>query len=121
MGGRGTASGLNKHFHEFEPTKYGQITRYEAGQLYKAVKNGKINAYPETISMLYEESERSIRFASERYSQDHRFYDNIYEMTRYLINSDYKKSQKIINEIQNDLVKRSGKKSRFYKYKKPGL
>ena len=116
MGGRGSSSQLNKK--TFSPYKYGQITRYEAGQLYKAVKNGNVHAYPETISKLYDESEQSLRFARERYSQDHIFYDNVINLTNQLINNNYKNAQRIIDEIQEDLIKRAGKKSRFYKYKK---
>lgn len=117
MGGRGSSSNINT----YKPKTYGQITRYEAGQLYKAVKNGNVTAYPETVSTLYDQTELYIRYASERYSQDYRFYDNVYRMTENLINGRYQKAQKIINEIEADLIKRAGKKSKFYKYKKPGL
>ncbi len=96
----------------------GQITRYEAGVLYKAVKNGDIKALPETTSMMYDESDAYIRFARERYSQDGLFYDRVENLTEHLINNEYKQAQKIVNEIEKDKIERAGKKSRYYKYRK---
>jgi hypothetical protein len=103
---------------DYKMKVYGQITRFEAGVFYKAWKNNKVNAYPEFAQMLYEEAERHIMFATERYNQDYLFYDNIERLTLNLLNEDYEKAQKIINEIQEDLIQHCGKKSVWYKYKK---
>lgn len=118
MGGRGNTSGIQKNRIKFSPHTYGQITKMEAGQLYKAVKNDKVKALPETVSMLYDEANKMIKFASERYSQDFRFYDRVSKLTEHLLNEDYKSAQKIITEIEKDMIKRAGKKSKYYKYKK---
>lgn len=118
MGGRGGDSGISSKRVEYSMKKRGQITRYEAGVLYKAVKNQDIKALPETVSMMYDEADKYIRFANERYSQNYRFYDRVEEMTRDLLNGNKKKAQKIIREIETDMIKRAGKKSRYYKYQK---
>lgn len=118
MGGRGGSSGLSPNRTTYEMRTRGQITKYEAGQLYKAVKNKDIKALPETTSVFYDQSDLSIRFARERYSQDYRFYDRVEKLTEHLINNEYKQAQKIVNEIEKDMIKRAGKKSRYYKYKK---
>lgn len=101
----------------YEMRTRGQITRYEAGVLYKAVKSGSIKALPETTSMMYDESDKNIRFASERYNQDYRFYDNVQKLTEHLINSEHKQAQKVVKAIEKDMIERAGKKSRYYKYR----
>ena len=86
--------------------------------MYKSVKNGDVKALPETTRLFYNESDAYIRFASERYSQDHLFYDRSDNLTTHLMNKDYKKAQKVINDIESDLISRAGKKSPYYKYQK---
>jgi len=54
----------------------------------------------------------------QNYNQDPHFYDNIDHLTTALINNDYKVAQKIVNEVQEDLIEWSGKKSVWHKYKK---
>lgn len=94
----------------------GQVTRVEAGQLYKAVKNGDVVALPETTKMLYDNVNLNIRFASQRYNQDGLYYDRISHMTRALLNSDFKTAQALVNIIENDRIKRATRKSPYYKY-----
>jgi hypothetical protein len=100
----------------YEPRTRGQITRYEAGIIYKAVKNGDIITKPEFTGMMYDEAGYSIRFSMRRYSQDARFYDYVQYLVHALLNNDKKVAQKFVNEIQKDRIRRAGKKSRWYKY-----
>ena len=116
MGGRSSASGKIKQ--KYESRVRGQISKMQAGLLYKSVKNGDVKALPETTRLFYNESDAYIRFASERYSQDHLFYDRSDNLTTHLMNKDYRKAQKVINDIESDLIRRAGKKSAYYKYKK---
>lgn len=109
--------GGSKSEPSYEMRTRGQVTRYEAGILYKAVKNKNVSVLPETTSMLYDEADKQIRFARERYQQDHRFYDRVEKLTDHLLKGEYKKAQKTIDEIEKDLIERSGKRSRYYKYK----
>lgn len=101
---------------DYEPYQRGQISRIDAGQLYKAVKNGNVKALPETVKHMYDCTEDYIKFANERYTQNYVFYDNVQYMTRSLLNGKYKVAQHFINSIEDDLISRAGKKSRFYKY-----
>lgn len=126
MGGRGAGANIatdgyhhakKRYEKDYEPKYRGQITKYEAGIFYKAVKDGNIEAKPEFVNMLYDETTYNFRTHTIRYTQDVRFYDDIERITHSLINNDYKTAQKIVNNLQNDLIKRAGKKSRWYKYK----
>ena len=47
MGGRGASSGRSKPSANYEPYKRGQITKYEAGAIYRASKEGKVKVKPE--------------------------------------------------------------------------
>lgn len=116
MGGRSSASGKIKQIYESRVR--GQITKMQAGLLYKSVKNGDVKALPETTRLFYNESDAYIRFSSERYTRNHLFYDRSDNLTTHLMNKDYRKAQKIINDIESDLISRAGKKSAYYKYKK---
>ena len=122
FGGRGGASNITpNHMTEaalnYKPYQYGQITRYEAGVIYKAVKNGDITAKPETTKELYDETNAHLRFSRERYSQDHLYYENIYNATRDILNNDFKGAQEKITEWENKNINRSTQKSKWYKYK----
>lgn len=114
MGSTGKA--VFTHNISYEPRQRGQITRYEAGILYKAVKNGNVITKPELITELYNATESYIGHAQQRYAQNYIYYDRIENMTRALLNSDYSTAQKIINDIQDDAIKHAGKKSIWYKY-----
>ena len=102
---------------DYEPYARGQISKTDAGQLYKAVKNGDVTARKELVNQLYNQTEESIRFSSERYSQNYIYYDNIERLTHSLLNKDYETAQALIDEIESDAIKRAGKKSKWYKYK----
>ena len=116
MGGSSSASGKAKQVYESRVR--GQISKMQAGILYKNNKAGNVNALPETNRLFYNESDANIRFAASRYSQDYRFYDRADKLTTHLLNNDYKKAQKVINDIESDLISRAGKKSPYYKYRK---
>ena len=118
MGGRGASSGRSKPSANYEPYKRGQITKYEAGAIYRASKEGKINVKPEMTKMLYAEVDANIRFALERYQRDGIFYDRIYDATRNILDGNYKKAQKELNAVEEQQIKYAGKKSIWYKYKK---
>lgn len=126
MGGRGASSGisntvqpekpLNDVAQNYQPYQYGQISRYEAGVIYRAVKNGKITARPETTKELYDDTKLYIRFAAERYNQNHLYYERVYNATRAILNDDFKTAQEIINDWERDNIERASKKSKWYKY-----
>ena len=84
---------------EYTVYKRGQITKYEAGVVYRAYKNNEINCLPEFTKWLYDETNAYIGTAIQRYNQDAITYDRVYE-------------------IQDRFIRLCGKKSPFYKYKK---
>ena len=102
----------------YEMQKRGQVTRLEAGVFYKAYKNGDIAAYPEMANMLYDMAKEYILYADRRYSQDGLTYDRIERLIRNLLNNDFEQAQVNVNELQTDMIERSGQKSRWFKYKK---
>lgn len=102
---------------DYQPYARGQISKTDAGQLYKAVKNDAVVAKPELVSELYDGAQKPIRMSSERYAQDSRYYDNVYHLTHALLNNDYGTAQLIINSIEKDNIQRASKQSRWYKYK----
>ena len=120
MGGRGANSskGSAATYEDYTPYKRGQITNFEAGTIYRANKEGHIKVLPETTRLLYAEKDAYIRYATERYNQDARFYDRIYRATSAIQNSDFKRAQKLLTDVEKDFIKRASKKSPFYKYKK---
>lgn len=113
MASRGAKSGIV----QYEPYKRGQITKYEAGVIYKAVKTGKITAKPETTRELYAATDAYIRFADERYNQNYIQYDRIYRVTEYVLNKKYKKAQEMLNDWEENNISRATKKSPWYKYR----
>lgn len=100
----------------YEPYARGQISKTDAGQLYKAVKNGDVVAKPELVSEFYDATNAYVGTASARYTQDPIYYDNVQFLTHSLLNKDYSTAQKFINEIQSDNISRASKKSKWYKY-----
>lgn len=124
MGGRGGSSGISagsdkmtEAARNYEPYARGQITRMEAGTIYKAARNGDIDVRPETTQELYKATDSYIKYASERYKQDYLYYDRIYSATRSILNSDFAAAQKELKAWEEDNIKRSAKKSRWHKYK----
>ena len=102
---------------EYKMKTHGQITKFEAGVIYRAWKEGNIDILPETASMMYDEAKLNPLFASERYSKDYRFYDQVENAVSYILNADYESSQNILKNIEQNMIKLAGKKSRYYKYK----
>ena len=96
--------------------KYGQVTKFEAGVFYRNMKQGNIEVLPETISMMYDEKDRGLYLADERYHQDHLFYDRIYNAVELMLEDNHVDAQIQINDLQANMIARAGKKSRFYKY-----
>jgi len=103
---------------DYTPYAMGYVSRTDAGQLYKAVKNDRVKALPETISMMYNETKAPLRLAWESYSQDFRFYEDVYHTTKALLNGDFEVAQFFINEIETDSIRRAGKRSPYFKYQK---
>lgn len=97
--------------------KRGQITKYEAGVVYRAYKNNEINCLPEFTKWLYDETNAYIGTAIQRYNQDARTYDRVYEIVRSILDKDFDKANELIKIIQDDFIRLCGKKSMFYKYK----
>ena len=53
MGGRGSISGaMTNAAKNYTPYAHGQITKFEAGTIYKAAKSGNIEVLPETTKQL---------------------------------------------------------------------
>lgn len=123
MGGRGS-SGLNKKdrpYSDYKPYIYGKITKYEAGSVYRAVKNGEIKARPETVRELYNHADQKGSYAGmhqEAYNRDHLYYDRIYQATSAINNKDFIRANKLISQWEKENIKRSTKKSPWFKYKK---
>lgn len=115
MGGRGSRSAVSVNY---KPYKRGQITKMEAGTLYRAVKEKNVTALPETVSLMYDQTNQSIKMATSRYNADSRFYDSVEDITRNILNKQYKKAQKLINDFEKKQNELAGKKSRYAKYKK---
>lgn len=103
---------------EYKVYKYGQITKFEAGVIYKAYKNGEINCLPEFTKFMYERTEDYLGLAIQRYNQDSYTYDRIYDLTRNILAKDFEKANELVESLQNDFINLAGKKSSFYKYKK---
>lgn len=120
MGSRGAASGISpkRDKVEYTPYKHGQITRKEAGTIYKAIKDGEITAKPETTKALYGATDAYIRYADSRYSQDRLYYDLVYSVTRHLLNGRTKEAQKDLKWWEDRNIDAATKKSPWYKYKK---
>lgn len=124
MGGRGGSGGLNggaRGHKDYTPYQPGRITKYEAGAVYKAVKNGDITARPETTRELYDSAERRGTYQGqyqEAYSRDHLYYDRIYRATSAIINGDFKRAQKEIKAWEESNIGIATRKSAWYKYKK---
>lgn len=95
-----------------------QITRKEAGTIYKAIKDGEITAKPETTKALYGATDAYIRYADSRYSQDRLYYDLVYSATRHLLNGRTKEAQKDLKWWEDRNIDAATKKSPWYKYKK---
>lgn len=102
---------------EYKMKTHGQITKFEAGVIYCAWKENNIDILPETASMMYDESKLNPKFASERYSRDYLFYDNIEKAVSFILNNDYESAQNILSSIEEKMIDLAGKKSRYYKYK----
>ena len=109
---------LDRMEKDYTPYARGQISKVDAGQLYKAVKNEQVKALPETISLMYDSTKSPIRTARERYSQDSGFYDDVSRTTKALLNADYEVAQYFINRVETDCIRRAGKKSPYFKYQK---
>ena len=118
MGGRGASSGRSKPSINYEPYKRGQITKYEAGVIYRASKDNKIKIRPETTKELYNEVDLNLKYATERYQRDGRYYDDVYRITSAIKSEDYKKAQNLIDDWEKERIKRASKKSIWYKYQK---
>ncbi len=82
----------------YTPFARGQISKTDAGQVYKAAKNNNIDVPKEFISYLYDETKRDWRGAGQRYSgMGYLFYDRIYNATHALLNNDFSTAQKALN------------------------
>ena len=107
--------------YKFYPLE-GYVSKLTASLVYKASKGGYIKVLPEFPKYLYDAVEREsgslMAVARQRYNSDFRFYDNLNDLTLMLLDKQYKEAQKLIDEIQNDLIKHASKRSPFFKYQK---
>ena len=103
---------------EYTVYKRGQITKYEAGVVYRAFKNNEINCLPEFTKWLYDETNAYIGTAIQRYNQDAITYDRVYEITRSILAKDFDKANELIKEIQDRFIRLCGKNHHFTNIKK---
>lgn len=109
MGGRGASFGTGKssvnNFDEtYRPRAYGQITKYEAGIIYRAVKQGNLKVRDSnTTKTLYNATNEYIRYASERYSRHHKHYDDIYKTVAYIRADNFKQAQKTLRSFEKGI------------------
>ena len=101
----------------YQPRVFGQITRFEAALIYRAVKEGKIKAIPELTKDLYRQTEDSIESAAQRYCQDYLSYDRIYSATKNILEGNFPEAQKEIDDYIKDQIELAGKRSIYYRYK----
>lgn len=106
---------------EYTVYKYGQVTKFEAGVVYRAYKEGTIKCLPEFTSLLYDLTKEDIRYAYVRAQRDYDTYNTIYNIVRNILNNNFKKANELIAKFEEDSIVNGGKKSRFYKYKKEYL
>lgn len=116
--GKGGIKRMTEAARNYRPYQHGQITKTEAGTIYRAYKDGGIEVKPETVKELYDATNSYIRFANERYNQDYLYYDRVYTATKAILNNDFKTAQKEIQRWEQDNIERSSKKSKWYKYRK---
>ena len=102
----------------YKPYVFGKITRFEAGVIYRVLKEEHISVLPETTSTLYDEADSYFSCYSNRYSNDRDYFDKIYNATEYILKEEYEKAQEQLNLWQNYMISHAGKKSIFYKYSK---
>ena len=101
---------------EYKVYAFGQITKFEAGVIYRAMKENKINVLKETTTTLYDDAKAYPAYAAERYSKDHSYYDSIYNAVKNILAGDYEKAQQILADWEQEQIKMAGKRSLFYKY-----
>ena len=75
----------------------GQVSRFQAGVIYKAMKQGKITISKAAVSKLYSECDRLYKFARERYCQGHNYYDGVIDAVKAILIGEYAYAQKQIN------------------------
>ena len=102
---------------DYKPYILGKITRFEAGVIYRALKENKIIVLPETIKTLYNEASSTFGYYSDRYAQDTAYYDEIYNATRAILDEEYDQAQKLLKIWEEDMIELSTQKSIFFKYK----
>ena len=100
----------------------GYVSKLTASLVYKASKEGRIKVLPELTKHLYDAVEREAHssrgVALQRYNSAFNYYDNLNNLTLYLLDKDYREAQKLVDRIQDYLIQRASKKSPFFKYQK---
>lgn len=97
----------------------GSVPKITASVVYGAYKRKEVEVLPEFIKYLYDAVDnypRSRGIAQQRYNQDFSFYDKLYQLTVALLDKNRKEGQELIDYCQDYLIKRSSKKSPFFKY-----
>ena len=100
----------------------GYVSKLTASLVYKASKEGRIEVLPELTKHLYDAVEREAHssrgVALQRYNSAFNYYDNLNNLTLYLLDKDYREAQKLVDRVQDYLIQRASKKSPFFKYQK---
>lgn len=100
----------------------GYVSKLTASLVYKASKEGLIKVLPELTKHLYDAVEREAHssrgVALQRYNSAFNYYDNLNNLTLYLLDKDYREAQKLVDRVQDYLIQRASKKSPFFKYQK---
>ena len=91
----------NAAYEAHRPRVFGQITRFEAGVIYKAMKQGLVNITKQAVSRLYNECDKMFMYASERYDQNHVYYDAVNLTVGAILTGNYGLAQKQIARFEN--------------------
>lgn len=100
----------------YKPMAYGQITKLEAGIIYRANKEGKIKTRAPFVGLMYDEAKNHLRFATERYNQESRFYDRTYRLVKAILADDLETAQELVEAIETDRINRAPSKSVWARY-----
>ena len=100
---------------DFKKT-YGVVTKFDAGVVYRAMKEASVTILKETTSNLYNKVNDSYTLAASRYAQNNQDYDQIGRIVEAILSKDFTEAQEIINKYEARQIKLAGKKSPYFKY-----
>lgn len=102
----------------------GYITKRDINLIRDNYENGNISMLPETLSGLYDSNDEGKEnysgshrmMVDERYTQNHLYYDGIYNAIDHLKAGNYQAAQRNIDDIEMDSIRGAGKNSVYKQY-----